>query len=57
VTGQVDLIAIVMARDMAAYDALCARLMAEIPMIRRINTHVVIRCDEGGVAGARSRSP
>ncbi|WP_338416047.1 Lrp/AsnC family transcriptional regulator [uncultured Sphaerotilus sp.] len=42
VTGQVDLIAIVMARDMAAYDALCARLMAEIPMIRRINTHVVI---------------
>lgn len=42
VTGQVDLIAIVMARDLADYDAFCARLMADNPMIRRINTHVVI---------------
>jgi Lrp/AsnC family transcriptional regulator, leucine-responsive regulatory protein len=42
VTGQVDLVAIVMARDMADYDALCARLMAELPAIRRINTQVTI---------------
>ena len=49
VTGQVDLVAIVMARDMAAYDALCARLMAEIPMIRRINTQVVIEAMKVGL--------
>jgi len=42
VTGQVDLVAIVMARDMAEYDALCARLMSDIPTIRRINTQVTI---------------
>jgi Lrp/AsnC family leucine-responsive transcriptional regulator len=42
VTGQVDLIAIVMARDLPDYDAFCARLMADNPMIRRISTHVVI---------------
>lgn len=49
VTGQVDLVAIVMARDMAAYDALCARLMTEIPMIRRINTQVVIEAMKVGL--------
>lgn len=49
VTGQVDLVAIVMARDMATYDALCARLMAEIPMIRRINTQVVIEAMKVGL--------
>ena len=42
VTGQVDLVLVVVARDMADYDALCARLMAGNPMIRRVNTHVVI---------------
>lgn len=42
VTGTTDLVAIVLARDMAAYDALCERLMADIPMIKRINTQVVI---------------
>jgi Lrp/AsnC family transcriptional regulator, leucine-responsive regulatory protein len=42
VTGQVDLIVIVMARDLADYDAFCSRLMTDNPMIRRINTHVVI---------------
>lgn len=42
VTGQVDLMVIIVARSMADYDALCARLMAENPMIRRMNTHVVI---------------
>lgn len=42
VTGQVDLVAIVMARDMAEYDAFCARLMGANPNISRINTQVVI---------------
>lgn len=31
-----------MARDLADYNAFCARLMADNPMIRRISTHVVI---------------
>ena len=48
-TDQVDLVAIVMAPEMAAYDALCARLMAEIPMIRRINTQVVIEAMKVGL--------
>jgi Lrp/AsnC family transcriptional regulator, leucine-responsive regulatory protein len=42
VTGQVDLVALIVARDMADYDALCARLMTDNPCIRRINTQVVI---------------
>jgi Lrp/AsnC family leucine-responsive transcriptional regulator len=42
VTGQMDLMLVVMARSMAEYDALCARLMADNPVIRRMNTHVVI---------------
>ncbi len=42
VTGQSDLVAIVQARSMAAYDAWCAQLMAEVPQIRRITTQVVI---------------
>lgn len=42
VTGQNDLVLVVLADDMPAYDALCARLMAHIPMVARITTQVVI---------------
>lgn len=42
VTGEADLVAVVLAPDMPAYDALCARLMAEVPQISRITTQVVI---------------
>ena len=42
VTGQMDLMVLIVARSMLDYDALCARLMADNPMIRRMNTHVVI---------------
>ncbi|WP_376870548.1 Lrp/AsnC family transcriptional regulator [Albirhodobacter sp. R86504] len=42
VTGSVDLIAVIKARDVVAYDALATRLMAENPQIRRINTNVVL---------------
>ncbi|MBN3788471.1 Lrp/AsnC family transcriptional regulator [Burkholderia sp. Ac-20353] len=42
VTGSVDLIAIVTARDVEAYDRLSARIMQSNPMIRRINTNVVL---------------
>ncbi|MBQ0959141.1 Lrp/AsnC family transcriptional regulator [Ideonella sp. 4Y11] len=42
VTGEADLVALVLAPDMPAYDALCARLMAEVPQLSRITTQVVI---------------
>jgi len=42
VTGSVDIMMVVVARDVKAYDALAARLMADIPQIVRMNTHVVI---------------
>ncbi len=42
VTGEADLVAVVLAPDMPAYDALCARLMAEVPQLSRITTQVVI---------------
>lgn len=48
-TGQTDLVAIVTARDMPAYDAFCARLMAQHPSIRRINTQVVIDVLKAGL--------
>ncbi len=43
VTGQVDLIAIITARDVEHYDDIAAVLMAENPQIRRMNTNVVLR--------------
>jgi Lrp/AsnC family transcriptional regulator, leucine-responsive regulatory protein len=42
VTGAVDLIAIITASDVEAYDRLTARIMQSNPMIRRINTNVVL---------------
>ncbi|MBN3756002.1 Lrp/AsnC family transcriptional regulator [Paraburkholderia sp. Tr-20389] len=42
VTGSVDLIAIITAPDVEAYDRLSARIMQSNPMIRRINTNVVL---------------
>ncbi|MFO6419022.1 Lrp/AsnC family transcriptional regulator [Hylemonella sp. W303a] len=42
VTGSFDLMMVVVARDVQAYDALAARLMAEIPQVVRMTTHVVI---------------
>ncbi len=42
VTGSVDLIAIITARDVEAYDRLTALIMENNPMIRRINTNVVL---------------
>lgn len=43
VTGQVDLIAIITARDVEHYDDIAAVLMAENPQIRRMHTNVVLR--------------
>jgi len=42
VTGLVDVILIIVAEDVEAFDALSARLMAHTPQIRRMNTNVVL---------------
>lgn len=42
VTGYVDVILVIVAEDVEAYDAISARIMAHNPQIRRINTNVVL---------------
>ncbi|PPC78176.1 AsnC family transcriptional regulator [Pokkaliibacter plantistimulans] len=42
VTGAVDLVAIILARDVEEYDHLTAEIMANNPEIRRITTNVVL---------------
>lgn len=42
VTGTFDIMMVIVARDVKAYDALAARLMSDIPQITRMTTHVVI---------------
>ncbi|WP_066258868.1 Lrp/AsnC family transcriptional regulator [Hydrogenophaga flava] len=42
VTGSFDIMMVVVASDVKAYDALSARLMAHIPQVVRMTTHVVI---------------
>lgn len=49
VTGEVDLVAVVLAPSMPAYDALCARLMAAVPQIGRMTTQVVIDSIKSGL--------
>lgn len=43
VTGAVDLIAIITARDVGHYDELAANLMSENPQIKRMHTNVVLK--------------
>lgn len=43
VTGDVDLILVIIAEDTDAYDAIAARIMHNNPHIRRISTNVVLR--------------
>jgi len=49
VTGSVDLIAIITARDVAEYDEIAARIMRENSQIRRINTNVVLKSIKSGL--------
>jgi Lrp/AsnC family transcriptional regulator, leucine-responsive regulatory protein len=42
VTGEVDLIVLITAATTAQYDALIEELMASNPLIRRVNTNVVL---------------
>jgi DNA-binding Lrp family transcriptional regulator len=43
VTGSVDLIAIITARDVEQYDEITANLMSENPQIKRVHTNVVLK--------------
>lgn len=49
VTGSVDLVAIITARDVAEYDEIAARIMRENSQIRRINTNVVLKSIKSGL--------
>lgn len=43
VTGAVDLVAIITARDVGHYDEIAALLMSENPQIKRMHTNVVLK--------------
>lgn len=43
VTGAVDMIAVIVAEDVAQYDEITATLMSENPQIKRIHTNVVLK--------------
>ncbi|RYC20199.1 Lrp/AsnC family transcriptional regulator [Ciceribacter ferrooxidans] len=43
VTGAVDIIAVVTARDVGQYDELMAQLMSQNPQIKRMHTNVVLK--------------
>lgn len=49
VTGNFDLIAIILARDVETYDAITAALMRDNPLISRITTNVVLRAEKVGL--------
>lgn len=49
VTGAVDMVAVILARDVADYDDFTAKLMHDNPLIRRITTNVVLRPLKTGV--------
>lgn len=49
VTGGVDLVAVILARDVEHYDAITARLMRDNPLIRRITTNVVLKPLKSGL--------
>jgi DNA-binding Lrp family transcriptional regulator len=43
VTGSVDLVAIITARDVGQYDEITAQIMSQNPQIKRIHTNVVLK--------------
>lgn len=43
VTGAVDLVAIITARDVGQYDEITAAIMSQNPQIKRIHTNVVLK--------------
>jgi len=49
VTGSVDYIVVVTARDVTAYDALMARLIADNGNVRRFTTNVALKVQKRGL--------
>ncbi|MFE3836369.1 Lrp/AsnC family transcriptional regulator [Pseudogemmobacter sonorensis] len=49
VTGGFDLVAIILASDVEAYDMIAAALMRDNPLIRRMTTNVVLRAEKVGL--------
>lgn len=49
VTGGIDLVAIIVARDVEDYDAITADLMRDNPLVRRITTNVVLQSVKVGL--------
>lgn len=49
VTGSVDMVAIILARDVEDYDAITAALMRDNPLVRRITTNVVLQAVKVGL--------
>lgn len=50
VTGSVDFMLVVVARDVSAYDALMRRLIEANPIVRKFTTNVVLRAGKRGLA-------
>lgn len=50
VTGAVDLVAIIVARDVAEFDAISEAAMQQNPEIKRMNTNVVLNVLKSGVS-------
>lgn len=50
VTGSVDIILIILARDVEAYEGIVARILAQNPQIRRINTNMGLNVLKLGLA-------
>ncbi len=50
VTGAVDLVTVILARDVTEYDDIAAATMAQFPEIKRMNTNVVLNVLKSGLS-------
>ncbi|GJE02366.1 Lrp/AsnC family transcriptional regulator [Methylobacterium isbiliense] len=50
VTGEVDVVLLVMSRTLDEYEAALRRLQADFPQLKNIRTHVVLRWSKRGLA-------
>ncbi|MCT7655904.1 Lrp/AsnC ligand binding domain-containing protein [Oceanimonas sp. NS1] len=49
-TGSVDLMLVILARDVTEYDDIAAATMAQFPEIKRMNTNVVLNVLKSGLS-------
>ncbi|MGR7920417.1 Lrp/AsnC family transcriptional regulator [Zobellella denitrificans] len=49
VTGAVDLVAVILARDVTEFDAIAEATMSQFPEIKRMNTNVVLNVLKSGL--------